>query len=221
MNAVALPLQSPPPGDAPRLRARRRHLWDQVSIYLPVLLMGLLALGSYWLLRATPTPPEPQPERPVTHQPDYFMRRFSVKLFDASGALKSEVFGAEARHRPDTDSTEIDNARIRTVGQGGQLTTATARRIVSNGTQTEFTLEGDAVVTREAVPTGQPGAAPRLEFRGEFIQVSTDPERVFSDRPVLLVRGNDRITADTLDYQGGDLRVAVLTGRVRATLAPR
>ena len=57
--------------------------------------------------------------------------------------------------------------------------------------------------------------------RGEFIQVFTEPERVVSDRPVLLVRGNDRLQADTLDYQGCDVRVATLTGRVRATLVPR
>lgn len=222
MNAPTLALNSPPPpGGGPRPRARRRHFWDQVSIYLPVLLMALLAAGSYWLLRATPVAPEIQPERPVTHEPDYFMQRFSVKLFDAGGALKSEVFGAEARHYPDTDTTEIDNARIRSIGTGGQLTTATARRILSNAEQTAFTLDGDAVVIREPARAGQAGAAPRLEFRGEFIQVFTEPERLFSDQPVLLLRGNDRLQGDTLDYQGGDVRVAVLTGRVRATLAPR
>lgn len=208
-----------PPADAGRPRARRR-LWDELSIYLPVLLMGLLALASYWLLRATPAEPEPTPERPVTHEPDYFMRRFSVKLFDAQGALRSEVFGAEARHHPDTDTTEIDNARIRSVAAGGQLTTATARRIVSNADQTAFTLDGDAVVIREPARPGQADAAPRLEFRGEYLQVFTSPERVVSDRPVLLVRGNDRLAANTLDYRG-DERAAVMTGRVRAQLAPR
>ena len=195
--------------------------WDRMSIYLPVLLMMLLALASYWLLRATPIPEEPGPKPEVTHEPDYFMRRFSVKLFDASGALRSEVFGAEARHHPDTDTTEIDQARIRSVGPEGQQTTATAQRIVSNAEQTVFTLDGDAVVIREAARSGQARALPRLEFRGEFIQIDTEPERVFSDRPVLLVRGGDRLAADTLDYRGGDVRVAVLTGRVRATLAPR
>ena len=43
---------------------------------------------------------------------------------------------------------------------------------------------------------------------------------MISDRPVVLVRGNDRLTADSLDYRG-DERAAVLKGRVRATLAPR
>lgn len=215
MNAAAT---LPPPTPAANRPRSRRRLWDQVSIYLPVLLMGLLALASYWLLRATPAAPEPTPERPVTHQPDYFMRRFSVKQFDATGALRTEVFGAEARHHPDTDTTEIDSARIRSVGVSGQLTSATARRIVSNAAQSEFTLDGDAVVIREPARPGQADAAPRLEFRGEYLQIFTAPERVLSDRPVLLVRGNDRLTADTLDYRG-DERVAVLSGRVRAQLA--
>ena len=218
MNAAALSLDPQVAPGGPPARPRRSW-WDRLSIYLPVLLMGLLAAASYWLLRATPLPPEPKPERPPTHEPDYLMRRFSVKVFDASGALRSEVFGSEARHHPDTDTTEIDQARIRSVGAQGQVTTATAQRVVSNGQQTEFTLAGDAVVIREAVR--QDGSLPRLEFHGEFIQVFTDVERVVSDRPVLLVRGNDRLSADSLDYQGGDVRVANLKGRVRATLAPR
>lgn len=218
MNAVALSLDPPVAPGAPPPRPRRGW-WDRLSIYLPVLLMGLLALASYWLLRATPAPTEPLPERPPTHEPDYLMRRFSVKVFDASGALRSEVFGSEARHHPDSDTTEIDQARIRSIGPQGQVTIATAQRIVSNGAQTAFTLEGDAVVIRE--PARQGDGAPRLEFRGEHIQVFTEPERVVSDRPVLLVRGNDRLSADSLDYQGGDMRVANLNGRVRATLAPR
>lgn len=213
MNAPTLPLPAPARAGT---GARGRRFWDQLSIYLPVLLMGLLALASYWLLRATPEAPEPRPARAVSDEPDYLMQRFSVKVFDASGALRSEVFGAEARHIPLTDNTEIDNARIRSISPAGQVTSATAQRIVSNGEQTAFTLAGDAVVIREPV-----GAVPRLEFRGEQIQISTAPERVTSDRPVLLLRGNDRLAGDTLDYQGGEVRVAVLTGRVRATLSPR
>lgn len=204
----------------PRKRSRRRF-WDQVSIYLPVLLMGLLALASYWLLHATPKAPEPVVQGPPTHVPDYFMRRFSVKVFDASGALQTEIVGAEARHRPDTGAIEVDNARIRSWGPGGQLTTATARRVIANDSQTEFVLEGDAVVIREAGPAAGGAVAPRLEFQGQTLTVFTDPERLVSHQPVLLVRGNDRMTADALDYRGGDERVAVFSGRVRATLAPR
>lgn len=201
--------------------ARRLHqAWDQLSIYLPVLLMALLALGSYWLLRATPGAPQAQPERPVTHEPDYFMRRFSVKAFDAQGGLKSELFGVEARHHPDTDTTEIDQARVRSISPQGLVSNATAARVVSNQEQTEFLLEGDVVLVREAGQdtTGQP--VPRMEFQGERLQLHTDPQRVLSDRPVRLLRGADRLQGNTLDWRG-DERVAVFTGRVRVTLAAR
>ena len=40
------------------------------------------------------------------------------------------------------------------------------------------------------------------------------------DRPVTLLRGNDQINADSLDYVGDD-HVALLKGRVKARLAPR
>lgn len=211
-------VQAPPP-----VQVRPKGLsrvWDQLSLYLPVLLMMLLALASYLLLQATPSPPEPEPERPVTNEPDYFMNRFSVKVFAPNGTLQTEVYGASARHHPDTDLTVIDTARIRSYSAQRQLSTATAREIVSNGPGTVYELKGDAVVVRQATrsPTGE--RLPRMEFHGDFLRVTTEPERVESDHPVLLIRDKDQITADSLDYRG-DTRVAELNGRVRAQLAPR
>ena len=195
--------------------------WDQVSIYLPVALMLLLALATYWLLQITPQPEEHGPERAVTHEPDYFMKRFSVKVFEPSGALKTEMYGAEARHHPDTGTIEVDSARIRSFGLNRQLSTAVARKITSNDAGTDFVLEGDAAVVRQASvgPNGE--RLPRIEFHGEFLHVSTDPERVTSDRPVVLVRGLDQIAADTLDYEGAKERVAQMTGQVKAQFAAR
>ncbi len=216
MNAT---LSAPPaPPKAVRPTA---HRWaDQLTVYLPVLLMGLLALASYWLLRATPPPPEPVVARPVTSEPDYFMRRFSVKVFDVNGMLINEVFGSEARHRPDTDTLEVDQARIRVVGDDGVITTATARRVISNGARTEFLLEGDAVVVREGRTLADGSGAPRLEFRGEQLRVFTDPQRLLSELPVTVLRGNDKLQSDTLDYVGVD-QVALMRGRVKVQLAPR
>ena len=65
MNAtLSTPPASPDAMPTTRPSARRsRHWADQITVYLPVLLMGLLALASYWLLRATPPPPEPAASR--------------------------------------------------------------------------------------------------------------------------------------------------------------
>ena len=219
MNATL----SAPPASRPSTRppTRRSRRWaDQFTVYLPVLLMGLLALASYWLLRATPPPPEPTVAQPVSSEPDYFMRRFSIKVFDANGVLINEVFGSEARHRPDSDTLEVDQARIRVVGDDGGTTTATARKVISNGARTEFLLEGDAVVVREGRTLANSGPAPRLEFRGEQLRVFTDPQRLVSEQPVTVLRGNDKLQSDTLDYVDAD-RVALMRGRVKVRLSPR
>lgn len=195
---------------------RLRRGWDRLSIYLPVVLMGLLALGSYWLLRATPETAMPLSERPPQHEPDYFMRGFAVRSFAPDGSLRSDVRGAEARHYPDTDSTEIDQARIRSQAPGSPLTTAQADRVTSNADQTEFVLLGNAVVVREAAGT----LRPRLEFKGEHLRVMTNERRVTSEQPVVLLRGRDQIRANTLDFRDA-AGVAVLQGRVQATLQAR
>lgn len=204
----------------PRARRRKRKWLDGLSIYLPVLLMGLLALASYWLLRATPVAEVPEAERPVSSEPDYFMRRFSVKVFDVAGVLKTELQGVEARHYPATDTVEVDNGRIRHIGLNGLPTLASARLITTNGDNTEFVLRGNAVVVREAGVNASGEAVPRLEFRGEFLHIFTAPERVVSDQPVTLLRDTDRLQADNLDYVG-DERVANFKGRVRVRMEPK
>lgn len=192
--------------------------WDRLSVYLPVLLMMLLALGSYLLLQATPEPPKPPPERPLTHEADYFMRRFSVKVFSPNGELASEMYGTEAHHFPDTDTVEIENARVRAFNQYHQLSTATANQIVANGTGTQFELKGNAVVVRQAGRTASGQRVSRMEFHGEYLKVTTKPEHVSSNQPVLLIRDNDQITAEALDYVGDTTQVVNLTGKVRAKL---
>jgi lipopolysaccharide export system protein LptC len=197
-----------------------RQGWEQFSLYLPVVLMGLLALGTWWLVRNAPMPLLPAIERQQGNQPDYFMKSFSVKSFDASGRLQSEVQGEEARHYPDSDTLEIDKARMRSVTPQGRLTVATADRALTNADGSEVQLFGNAIVTREPLPA-KPGspAQPRLEFRSEFLHADTNTERVRSDKPVTLTRGNDRFTADGMDYDNLD-QVLQLRGRVRGVLQP-
>ena len=196
------------------------RLWDRTAIYMPLLMMGVLALGTYWLVRNTPTLGGPQVTLQAGHEVDYFMRKFTVKNFDESGKLKSEIYGTEARHFPDTDILEIDQARIRSITPDGQVTTATAIRAYTNGDGSEVQLTGNARVIREASKDAAGRENPRLEFRGEFLHAFLNEERVTSHKPVLLIRGNDQFTGDNFSYNNLD-QVALLKGRVRGVLMPK
>ena len=192
--------------------------WERFLLYLPLMVMGTLALGTYWLVRSTPVPEASPAERVRGHEPDYFMQGFSIKTYDASGRMRSEVQGDVARHYPDTQWIEIDSIRIRSFDAQGRLTTASALRGLTTDSGSEVQLIGKAVVVREADKTAGK-TQPRMEYRGEFLHAFMDTEVVKSHKPVELTRGNDRFTADALEFDNVD-QVIQLRGRVRGTLVP-
>ncbi len=195
------------------------HGWDRASIYLPVVLMAGLALGTYWLVRNSPQLASPSVLKASRHDIDYFMRKFTVKSFNEKGQLKSEVSGAEARHFADTDTLEIDQARIHSLSDKGRIVISTSNRALSNSDASEVQLSGNARVVREAAAGTDGQAVPRLEFKGEFLHAFVNEERVTSHLPVVLTRGGDQFTADTFSYSSLD-GIADLKGRVRAQLMP-
>lgn len=199
---------------------RLLRVWDSMAIYMPLLMMGALALGTYWLVRNTPILSTPEAGKEASHDIDYFMHKFTVKTFGEDGQLKSEIYGIEARHFPDTDVLEIDQARIRSIGVDGRLTTATANRAYTNGDGSEVQLTGNARVIREASKDASGKETPRMEFRGEFLHAFLNEDRVKSHKPVLLIRGNDQFIGDTFAYDNLD-QVADLKGRVHGILVPR
>lgn len=192
---------------------------DAVSIYLPVVLMALLAAMTYWLVRSTPLFEPASAKPPPRQTPDYTVHDFTLRAFAADGAPRRVITGTEARHFPAQEQFEVDGVRLVAMGADGRLTQASARQGVSNKDGSEVQLRGNAVVRR---PPGQGAAkdSPLMEYRGEFLHVFTDTEQVKSHLPVVLVRNADVFTGDQLDYDNL-ARVGELTGRVRAVLQPR
>jgi lipopolysaccharide export system protein LptC len=147
------------------------------------------------------------------------MKGFSLRTLNAQGSLKSEVRGARLQHFPDTDTLEIDQVQIHSYNQQ-QLTTATANKAISNADGSEVQLMGNAHVVREAHVNANGVLQPRLVFQGEFLHVFVNTEQIKSHKPVLMMRGQDRIEASHLDFNYLE-RVARFDGRVNATFGSR
>ncbi len=193
-----------------------RGALSALSAWLPILLMALLALASWWLVRNTPVFQGEKPPVVKRHVPDYTMRGFTVQRFAANGTLRAQIEGDELRHYPDDDTMEIDNVRIRSVSSEGRVTTAVARRAVSNADVSEVQLHGDAHVAQEARTTPAGAVEEAIDFRSEFLHVFLRTERVRSHLPVQIVRGTTRVEGGSMTYDNLD-RVAVFEGRVKAT----
>lgn len=210
------------------LKDRLSRVWGIFSVYLPVLLMGLLALSSWWLVRNAPKPIEQAQPRAVSHEPDYFMSDFSIKSFDATGRLQSEIRGDTLKHFVDTDTMEIEKARMRSITPDGRVTLATANRALSNADGSEVQLFGNAVVTREEFRQTGSKPVPAMQFRGEFLHVWPNEERVKSHLPVVLTRGPDQFTGNAMDFDNfsqvlnmrGDVTGKMQPSRVTSTITP-
>ena len=201
-------------------RRRARLPWhlrlrDGITAYLPVLLMGLLALGTWWLVKNTPLPEAERPLAPLRHEPDYTMQNFLVQRFSPDGRMRVQVEGDVMRHYPDTDTLEIENPRIRAIAPDGRVTLASALRALSNADGSEVQLFGSAQVLREAVPQQD-----AIEFRSEFLQAFMTTERVRSHLPVVVRSGGTEVRADGMEYDNL-ARVIDLKGRMRAVFVPR
>jgi lipopolysaccharide export system protein LptC len=171
---------------APRWSGQPWHarLLDTLSSYLSLLMMALLALGSWWLVTNTPPVEAPRIKAPLTHEPDYTMREFLVQRFTPQGTLRAQIEGDTLRHYPDTDTFEVDNPKVRAWAADGGVTDASAKRALSNADASEVQLFGDARVTRLPTATDE-----GLTFRGEFLHAFLKTERVRSDQPVTFTRG--------------------------------
>ena len=200
--------------EAPRRRGIAERLFA-ASSYLPLILMALLALGTWWLVRNTPVLEPPRAAVPLRHEPDYTMSGFLVQRFGDDGSMRAQLEGDMLRHYPDTDTLEVDNARLRAVAPDGRVTVATARLALSNGDGSEVQLKGGANVVREAL-----GDEPPIEFNGEFLHFFVATERIRSHLPVLMTQGGTEIRADAFDYDHLD-RVVELRGNVRAVFPAR
>ena len=189
------------------------RLVDGASAYLPLLLMALLALGTWWLVKNTPLFESERAPAPLRHEPDYTMTQFIVQRFAADGSMRVQIEGDLMRHYPDTDTLEIDNPRIRASGPDGRITRATARLALSNGDGSELQLSGGAQVVREAAANAE-----TTEFSGEFLHYFVKTERVRSHLPVAMKQGRTEIRANAFDYDNV-ARTVDFNGRVRAVFA--
>ena len=212
----ALSLRGAPPRRAP-LRAPEpwhQRVRDLLSTYLPLLLMLMLALGTWWLVRNTPGAAAPAEASAPRSDPDYTMQDFIVERFDKDGRLKARVQGERLRHYPDVDRIEVDQPRVRAVTDDGRILLAQARRAITNGDGSELQLLGDARVTGTG-PHGEP-----VEFRGEFLHAFLHTERVRSHLPVSVFREGSEMHAKGMEYDHLE-GLLQLQGPIRAKLLPQ
>jgi lipopolysaccharide export system protein LptC len=185
---------------------------------LPLLLMAVLAGGSWWLVKNTPSFDAPSQATTLRHVPDYVMTGFEIRRITPDGTLQVLVSGRELRHYPDDDTVEIDDARVHAVASDGARALATARLARSNADGSHLQLEGDVRLRRFAPQAPEDGPV-QLDVHSPFLEVLSNAELMRTSRPVTIEQDGLRIQAQGFEYRhlSGQWR---FFGRSEAVVAP-
>ena len=192
-----------------------RKALDRLTLYLPMLFMALLAMGSWWLVRSMPDVWGSPADKPVRKEPDYHLGHFVTRVFDAQGLQMRQFSGANARHFPEADELHVESVRFQGLTDKGVDVQGSARQAIALADAERLTLIGQARIVRQP-----DGVTPRIELRGERLLFLQKQEQLISSEPVEILRGADRFTAQgaVLDTGSGQYQ---LSGRVHGILAPR
>lgn len=213
---MAPPDASPlgPLAGAARGRVKPRQPWAWrvqagLSQYLPVLVMAVLAAGTGWLVKQSPSPEGPSVPIPPRHQPDYEMTGFELQRFDAQGQPQAWVRGEALRHYPDTDRLEIDGVSVRTRNADGQWLLVQAQR--AEGPRDGSTLSLTGRVRLQRLERGEEGgdAPTDLRLSTEALELLIDARQARTSATTqVLTGGGARMTVRGFQYDhaSGQLR---------------
>jgi len=192
-----------------------RNRLETLLAFLPMVLLAFLLWGSVWLVRNAPKALSVAASAKTSHEPDYFARDFTLKTYSLQGEMKSYLQGVSSVHFPDTLTNLIERPVVHSFSRSGRLTTAVAKRSLSNEDGSEIQLMGQAVVHKQGVGTQDPA----MTLRSEFIHLFANTDSLVTYSPVKIERGDNRFQANGLKADNLSQRF-LLQGRVKVLLVP-
>ena len=191
-----------------------RRLVDKFLAYVPVVLMGVLAMLSYWLVKNTPDIETSKTRVLQKHEIDYELNLFSVKSYRRDGQLQSLILGERARHYADTETLEIEMPQLQVLDLNHNKTTATSTQAISNADGSELQMIGSAVLIKTQKVELNIPKREVFELRSEYLNFQMDKDVVRSHMPVQIKKGASTFNALSMDYDNLN-QTLNLKGKVR------
>jgi lipopolysaccharide export system protein LptC len=192
-----------------------RNRLETLVAFLPMVLLAILLWGSVWLVRNAPKAVSGPVVAKTSHEPDYFANNFTLKTYSLQGDLKSFLQGTSSLHFPDTLTNLIEQPVVHSISRSGRLTTAVAKRSLSNEDGSEIQLFGQAVVHKQGLGTQDPA----MTLRSEFIHLFANTDSLVTYAPVQIERGDNRFQGNGLKADNLNQRFS-LQGQVKVLLVP-
>ncbi len=197
------------------------RLGQRLQAWLPVGLLGALALFSYWLVQNSPILGVNEPARSPSVKPNAYFYNFRLIGFGRDGQWEMQINGQRASHREDLQRYDIDAPKmLKRSPESGLQTHVSARRGQVNESGTVVRLYEQAIVYRPSQKASNGSLSKPFEIRSDYLLLDDDRQALETDRPVVITQDQDRFTAERMLalQQDGKLN---LDGKVRGIMMPR
>ncbi|KYC29455.1 conserved exported protein of unknown function [Sterolibacterium denitrificans] len=181
-----------------------------VAPLLPLLLLALLAGGTFWLDRASRME-EGVGDGRQRHDPDFVIDNFTTRRFDPEGKLQHTLRAAKMLHYPDDDTTEVTTPTVFYARSTPPLY-IDARHAWISPEGKEVRLMDDVRMVRAAGID-----EPALVMETAELRVYPDDEIARTATPVTVLHGRSRLHGSGLEANNRTQKFTLL-GRVQGSL---
>lgn len=171
------------------------RLYDQLAAGISLVLLGILAVVTYYLAEMAGRDPNAGKQRKVTHEPDYFVEHFALTRLDAQGQPSFSLTADRLVHFPDDDSTEYVQPRLVSLDPSKPQVTLRAERGTSTSEGVQTHLHDNVVLTR--APTEGSAA---LTVKTEYILLLSEDDIARTDRFVRIESGESVLTGIGMEF---------------------
>jgi lipopolysaccharide export system protein LptC len=157
---------------------------------MPLILMGTLTLGTFWLVQKVTPPEKSSLERVRLHEPDYTITNGALTALNEMGNTKYRILGNKVIHYDDDASIDILSPRIRLFQLDKAPVTVKSDTGHLDGDLTILDLIDNASIFRPAqAATSSQAATLRMLASSTYFKVIINDDIIETNRPITLEQG--------------------------------
>jgi len=186
---------------------------------MPLLVMGIITLMTFWLVKKNTPPENSLLERARLHEPDYTIEGGALSALNELGNTKYRVLGKKVIHYDDDASIDILTPRMRLFQANKAPVTVKSDTGHLDGDLTTLDLINNAEIFRPAQEaTASEPATLRMLAKSSYFKVLINDDIIETDKPIRLEQGmsimnsNDGGTFNNVDQS------MVLSGQVKGRI---
>jgi lipopolysaccharide export system protein LptC len=157
---------------------------------MPLILMGVLTLVTFWLVQKNTPPEKSAVERVRLHEPDYTITNGALSALNELGVTKYRILGNKVIHYDDDASIDILVPRMRLFQVDKPPVTVKSDTGHLDGDLTILDLIDNASIFRPAqAATASQAATLRMLASSTYFKVLINDDIIETNRPITLEQG--------------------------------